>query len=283
MADPEARPLAAKGWSSLYPVQGKSEGEAHAAPPTPPLVEPLRWALYGGLLGLGAPAGLWLLLKVVDTESRDDLLALVYTYTTIATFVFAGFGVQAGRLIAKLRDASTHDALTGLPNRRLLMDQLPAIFANAERRGEPICVLMLDLDHFKRVNDHHGHAVGDKTLTAVAHAVQRDIRLGDLVARYGGEEFVVVCPNTDVTTGLVVAERIRESVASLGESELGFDGVQTISIGLAHRKAAEGTPFSVLNEADRALYEAKSSGRDRVCVHRGEGIAPLDSSASATD
>jgi diguanylate cyclase (GGDEF)-like protein len=282
MADPEARPITAKGWSSLYPIQGENRGETGSHFPAPPLVEPARWALYGGLLGLGAPAGLWLLLKVVEAETREDLLTLVYTYTTAATFVFAAFGVQAGRLIAKLRDASTHDALTGLPNRRLLMDQLPGIFANAERRAEPICVLMLDLDHFKRVNDSHGHAVGDKTLIAVARAVQGDIRLGDLVARYGGEEFVVVCPNTDEKAGLAVAERIRESVASLGESELGFDGVQTISIGLAHRSSSGGTPFSVLNDADRALYEAKSSGRDRVCVHRGL-LRPLDSSPEASD
>lgn len=238
--------------------------------PIPPrLIDPVRWAIYGFLSGLGAPVGLWIYLRLLGPLEDDAFLRAIYLYTTVATsVVFAIFGVLAGRLMGKLRSASTHDSLTGLANRRLLMGQLPGLLANAKRRSEPLCVLMLDLDHFKRVNDAHGHAVGDKTLIALARSIERDVRLGDLVVRFGGEEFVVVCPNADEKAGVHIAERIRESAASLGEDDLGFDGVQTISIGLATTSAATTSPGELLNQADQALYEAKSSGRDKVCVYR---------------
>lgn len=238
--------------------------------PVPPrLSDPIRWAIFGLLAGMGAPFGLWLYLRILGPLPSDAFLKAIYFYTTVATsVVFVVFGVLAGRLMSKLRSASTHDSLTGLANRRLLLGQLPGLLASGKRRAEPLCVLMLDLDHFKRVNDTYGHAVGDQTLTALARSVERDVRLGDLVARFGGEEFVVVCPNADEKAGVLIAERIRESVASLGEEELGFDGVQTISIGLAVTSAETQSPAELLNRADQALYEAKSSGRDKVCVYR---------------
>lgn len=249
------------------------------APPPPRLVDPLRWGIYGGLAGLGAPVGLWVYLKVLDPLGTGALLQVVYLYTTVATsVVFATFGILAGRMMSKLRSASTHDALTGLANRRLLMGQLRGLLATGRRRGEPLCLLMLDLDHFKRVNDTYGHAVGDQTLIALARSLERDVRLGDLIARFGGEEFVVVCPNADEHAGVLIAERIRESVASLGEESLGFDGVQTISIGLSV-SGTEGTePLDLLTRADEALYEAKSSGRDKVCVYRPHPARPTDAS-----
>jgi diguanylate cyclase (GGDEF)-like protein len=203
--------------------------------------------------------------------SKEDLIRSVYLYTAFATsIVFAIFGILAGRMMSKLRSASTHDSLTGLCNRRFLLGQIPGLLANRERRSEPLCVLMLDLDHFKRVNDDHGHAVGDQTLVAVARSLEHDIRLGDLLARYGGEEFVVVCPNADERAGLQVAERMRRAVSSLGPRQLGFDGLQTVSIGLAvTRDKADDAP-TLLKRADEALYEAKQTGRNRVCVFESE-------------
>lgn len=248
------------------------------APPPPRLADPLRWAIYGGLAGLGAPIGLWLCLRLLQPSDTEALLRAIYAYTTVATtLVFSVFGVLAGRMMSRLRSASTHDLLTGLANRRLLLGQLPGLLAISRRRGDPLCLLMLDLDHFKRVNDTYGHAVGDQTLSALARSIERDVRLGDLVARFGGEEFVVVCPNTDEQAGVLIAERIRESIASLSEADLGFDGVQTVSIGLAVSSKAVDSPADLLERADQALYEAKSSGRDRVCVYRPAYLRPQDS------
>lgn len=246
-------------------------------PPPPRTPDPVRWAIYGGIAALGAPVGLWFFLKYLGPVDQSALLRAIYLYTTCATLiVFATFGVLAGRMMSKLRSASTHDSLTGLANRRLLMGQLPSLLASAKRRGEPLCLLMLDLDHFKRVNDTYGHAIGDQTLVALARSIERDVRLGDLVTRFGGEEFVVVCPNADEKAGILIAERIRESVASLGEEQLGFDGVQTISIGLSVSESDVIGPTELLARADEALYEAKSSGRDKVCVYRPHPGRPED-------
>lgn len=247
------------------------------APPPPRFVDPFRWAVYGALTGLGAPIGLWIYLYLLAPKGTEALLRAVYGYTTFATtLVFSLFGILAGRMMSRLRSASTHDVLTGLANRRLLLGQLPGLLAISRRRGDPLCLLMLDLDHFKRVNDTYGHAVGDQTLMALARSIERDVRLGDLVARFGGEEFVVVCPNTDEEAGVLIAERIRESIASLSETDLGFYGVQTISIGLAVSGPQVDSPADLLRRADQALYEAKSNGRDRVCVYRPAYLRPQD-------
>ena len=259
----------------------KSTGPPSPSVPAPPrLVDPLRWAVYGVLSGLGAPLGLWVFLQACAPQGEVALRKAVYLYTTFASaLVFGVFGIVAGRVMSKLRNASTHDPLTGLANRRLLMGQLPSLIANGQRRNEPLCVLMLDLDHFKRVNDTYGHSVGDRTLVALARSVEKDVRKGDIIARYGGEEFVVICPNADEEAGIKIAERIRESIATLGEDELGFDGVQTISIGLVVAEPLAQSATELLNQADEALYEAKSSGRDRTCVYHPRHFRPADTSA----
>lgn len=233
----------------------------------PRLLDPVRWSMYGVLAGLGAPAGLWALLNLLEPGSEEDIIRAVYIYTAVSSsVVFAIFGVLAGRMMSKLRSASTHDQLTGLCNRRFLLGQMPGLLANRDRRAEPLCVLMLDLDHFKRVNDQHGHAVGDQTLIAVARSLEREIRRGDLLARYGGEEFVVVCPNADEQSGTQVAERIREAISSLGPEQLGFHGVQTASCGLVVTRDKLDDATTLLMRADEALYEAKQTGRNKVCV-----------------
>jgi diguanylate cyclase (GGDEF)-like protein len=123
---------------------------------------------------------------------------------------------------------------------------------------------MLDLDHFKRVNDSFGHLVGDQTLLAVSEALRESSRRSDLIARYGGEEFAVLCPDTDCETGLRVAERLRAAVESLGEAQLGHPGPQTISVGVAvQAQDHELTPERLIDHADVAMYEAKGRGRNR--------------------
>ena len=226
------------------------------------------WMIAALVLTPGAPIGLALLfwLADVDLDSRPAVLALLYS--SLATgIVFTSFGYGAGRLMDRLRSAALHDGLTGLFNRRFLRESLPPLQAGAVRRHSPLCVVMLDLDLFKLVNDCHGHLVGDQTLAAVGRTLREHSRRSDLVARYGGEEFAVLCPDTDAKTGLEVAERLRKAVAALGPEQLGHPGRQTISVGVAVQSPEhELSPEQLLDHADLALYRAKDRGRNQTVV-----------------
>lgn len=159
--------------------------------------------------------------------------------------------------IAALRRATQTDPLTGLSNRRALEAELP--------RGQ-FAVVALDLDHFKSVNDRYGHARGDEVLRQVATAIQASVRDGDRAYRTGGEEFLVVAPRTDRSTGRDIAERIRANVSGLHFPDQAPSHV-TVSAGVVSATTNDELDFpAVLAEADQALYEAKSRGRDQVCV-----------------
>ncbi|MFO6420243.1 diguanylate cyclase [Hylemonella sp. W303a] len=172
----------------------------------------------------------------------------------------------AGLLRVARRDAET-DALTGLANRRLLDSTLSSRWQAGglnDRRERPLSVLMLDLDHFKRVNDTHGHDVGDQILKAFAVRTSKQLRKPDLFARYGGEEFTVLLPGTDAAKAMLIAERVRASIAGMpliAEPPVPI----TVSIGVAQRKPNESTE-SLLARADAALYAAKQGGRNRVML-----------------
>jgi diguanylate cyclase (GGDEF)-like protein len=172
------------------------------------------------------------------------------------------------RLLAARRDAS-HDPLTGLANRRHASARLQAACADADRRGEPLSVLMLDLDHFKHVNDRHGHAGGDCVLVALAQVLQRELRAADLAARYGGEEFLAMLSACDATEAVATAERIRRAVQALRVAVPDGEARVTISIGIASRRAHE-TPGALVSRSDAALYRAKAQGRNR-CVMEAAG------------
>lgn len=160
--------------------------------------------------------------------------------------------------LARLEILSTTDALTGLKNRRAINADLENEWAYAARYGTPLSVLMMDLDHFKRVNDTLGHQGGDELLKAVAEILTRHNRTNDSAARFGGEEFIAVLPNTDERGARNLAERIRLEVESIG--------VTTISIGVAARGALMNTPEDLVKAADNALYRAKRKGRNRVSL-----------------
>ena len=158
------------------------------------------------------------------------------------------------------------DSLTGLHNRRYLESHLDTAVSRSTEGGKPAAVLMLDLDHFKAVNDTHGHAVGDEVLVECAKRIQISVRGVDLAVRYGGEEFVVIVPDTTLKVAQSVAERLRRSIgdqlfqvsADVGELPV------TISIGVAITGAAKETGEDLLRRADEALYEAKRTGRNRI-------------------
>jgi diguanylate cyclase (GGDEF)-like protein len=163
------------------------------------------------------------------------------------------------------------DALTGLANRLAMRERLEAEWSACRRRGTPLSILIVDVDHFKRINDRFGHAAGDEALRRVSEALRAVARGSDLVARFGGEEFVLIAPDCDFPGALGLAERAREQVEAL---LLAFDAVShalTASVGVATAAAelspdltGPECPDDLLGLADRALYEAKASGRNAV-------------------
>jgi len=173
----------------------------------------------------------------------------------------------------ELREASLTDHLTGAANRKLLFSEGPRLMDAARRGGQPVSLLMLDLDFFKRVNDTHGHAAGDAVLVGFSALLRSTLRKSDLFARYGGEEFVVLAPNAGSVSVLELAERIRQAVERL---EVPAGGVKlrfTVSLGAsslegpsdATGQGALGTSLELLlARADEALYAAKAAGRNRV-------------------
>ncbi len=161
---------------------------------------------------------------------------------------------------------ATVDPLTGCDNRRSLMDKLNHELARARRYGLAISILMIDLDHFKLVNDTYGHLVGDRVLQQLGDLLRRQVRAVDVVARYGGEEFVVVLPETDKEGGAVFAERIRIAVAEYDFSDASEKLGATVSIGVAGTPDdGIASPEELLKQADTALYRAKEQGRNKVC------------------
>ena len=161
----------------------------------------------------------------------------------------------------KLNQAATHDSLTGLPNRRLIDERLGDEWQRARRTGSPFAVVMLDLDHFKSVNDCYGHEVGDAILVAVARSMTVFMREYDLCGRWGGEEFLLLLTETGPEEATDIVERLREAIAELSVSN--YPEAVTASAGVAVHQSDE-EPAHTVKRADRALYRAKQEGRNRV-------------------
>ena len=168
-------------------------------------------------------------------------------------------------LLHALRQAATCDPLTGLWNRRELMRKLEHEMARSARYGHPLAVIMLDIDHFKQVNDTHGHQAGDQVLKELAGLIQATVRHSDLVARYGGEEILVLCPETDGGVASQLAERIRRHVEGATIVTPSARIQVTVSLGVAaYPELPTGT--DLIQAADATMYRAKQSGRNRVCT-----------------
>ncbi|TPI49561.1 GGDEF domain-containing protein [Mesorhizobium sp. B2-9-1] len=226
----------------------------------------------------------------LDTASRVDKIVylnklLFVTGALLATALFFGtFFIyplirgqvrEEGKLRAMtvslsarsqtLEQAALTDSLTGMQNRRYFDDALREYLHEFRRIDRPVGLMILDLDHFKQVNDTHGHDVGDEVLRAVATCLRGMTRYHDVVARLGGEEFAVVTPNMDVELLARFAERIRKAVANMSIMSGNVRLKVTTSVGLAvwdHKESAE----DFYRRADRQLYEAKKQGRNRVCA-----------------
>lgn len=219
------------------------------------IVMTARLSLFVSGLRSGAPPGF-----------TTPIRALMFVVASIAPMAASfAFVVACGEVLGdRLLRWSLTDSLTGIPNRRAFLDTLTRALSSGARRSEPVGVLVIDVDHFKRINDTAGHATGDLVLSAVARLLTDAARSEDSVARLGGEEFGVVVPGADLATAAAVAERLRSTVAS---AQIPVDGrfyELTVSIGVAAATGAENDAGTLLNRADTLLYEAKGSGRDRV-------------------
>lgn len=170
--------------------------------------------------------------------------------------------------MSELEVLATRDPLTRLPNRRTAMTQLHRELSRSERRdqsGDSLCVALLDVDHFKLVNDEHGHQAGDEVLRTLSDTMCSALREGDFVARFGGEEFLIILPETTREGGKATAERLRQAICDTAHNALPGTSRITVSIGLAMH--VEGRRIEeTLGFADRALYDAKHRGRDQVSL-----------------
>ncbi len=168
----------------------------------------------------------------------------------------------------KLEMLSRTDSLTRLSNRRHFDQRLAYEYARYQRRGTPLSLLIIDVDHFKKVNDHYGHAVGDEYLHAIARTLESNVgRSTDLVARYGGEEFICLLTDTPPEDALTVAERINRGVAELGlPNALAAPPLLTVSIGVATVVSGDPGAQALVAQADIQLYTAKQTGRNRICA-----------------
>jgi diguanylate cyclase (GGDEF)-like protein len=177
-----------------------------------------------------------------------------------------GSAVRMTALLEELERSATTDALTGLMNRRAFAARLASELARCARHGYPLAIALLDVDHFKRINDGHGHAVGDRVLSALGGLLTQQLRASDFTARWGGEEIVVVFASTDGEGGRRAAERLRAAVQALVVSDgHGAHIPVTVSVGVADLRPQD-TLESLVERADRAMYAAKQAGRNRVAL-----------------
>jgi two-component system cell cycle response regulator len=173
----------------------------------------------------------------------------------------------------RMYDLSVRDGLTGLYNRRHLDERVTSELAFAQRHATPLALLLVDIDHFKQINDRFGHQAGDAVLQRVAEVLAQSVRTEDLVARYGGEEFAVIGRGIDPIGAQAFGERLRTLVANTRLVYEGQSLTVTVSIGVAHnhRGAPISKPAALLSAADQALYAAKRGGRNRVCMAASPG------------
>ncbi len=191
------------------------------------------------------------------SEEDEQLLSMLANQAAIA--------LENARLFARMREMAIRDALTGVFNRHYFFRRASYELARAQRYGRPLGIIMLDIDHFKQINDTYGHGVGDQVLRGIAAMCQNSLRKSDILGRYGGEEFVILLPETTIDTTRFVANRLHAHLAS---QPIATDAGQvevTVSVGITAYIPTDESLKSIFRRADQALYTAKNKGRNRVC------------------
>jgi diguanylate cyclase (GGDEF)-like protein len=228
--------------------------------------------IIGGLMLLRVVNALAALARG-ETSGQSLLSAGTPQLGMVFAFLAMGLGLNFGfggmvllRLVNRLRHLSLHDALTGVLNRRGLEQRLALERERQRRHSSPLALLSVDIDHFKRVNDRHGHAAGDAVLVGVARLLQREARAMDVVARMGGEEFCLLLPDTSREGALRLAERLLQAHREHRHDTAGtpLAVTVTVSIGLALAEDPAEAEADLWRRVDAALYRAKAAGRDRV-------------------
>jgi diguanylate cyclase (GGDEF)-like protein len=198
---------------------------------------------------------------------RDEMEAEVVTRTSElrnANALLEDKLEEINNLQGKMYQMALHDTLTGLFNRRFLAETLERELSRAKRENQPVSLLMIDIDHFKLVNDSFGHKAGDEVLKSFGEHLLAHIRTEDIAFRYGGEEFLVVLPGASLHDSQLRADNIRKMVEEISFSIEDKHGQITVSVGVAEYPGNGSTPDEVLTKADAALYAAKRAGRNRV-------------------
>lgn len=243
-----------------------------------------RWYLMAALIALFIVG--YLGYAAVFRESHAKLVDLIVPFVffagacfvLLATTLSLQTALDVMRISLLERDAAT-DALTGVFNRRYMDRRLSEEAASARRYGLPLAVLMLDIDHFKQINDRHGHQAGDHVLASLAIRVAGVLRQGDVLTRYGGEEFLIIAPHTPLAGASEVAERVRKCVESaefsLSDEPGGKGGIRvTVSIGVASSGDGRVDAQTLVQAADANLYRAKQEGRNRVIAGVPDATGP---------
>jgi diguanylate cyclase (GGDEF)-like protein len=234
------------------------------------------YPVLGTFLALGMPVGLLFVrsLTVGRVPSLDwaleDVARFLPTYAYVAFSSLAlvtSLGYLLGRLFDRERLLSFTDSLTGLSNRRYFAQRLNAEMSQARRNGRRICVLFLDVDHLKSINDVFGHKAGDNALVTVAKTLVKSVRPTDVVARLGGDEFALLLPETAGTEASALSQRIMAEVSQQREAKEAI----TVSIGISELSATA-SPEDVLAAADAALYRAKAAGGGRAAIAQLEPL-----------
>jgi diguanylate cyclase (GGDEF)-like protein len=231
---------------------------------SPPMLRPR--ALLAGCYAIAAVTMLfaaWIAPGGFDTANAHHGLLYLGTYTLIVCGSAAFLLMHKARADEEASRLATTDPLTGVFNRRTFIELADQELARSRRSGTPLSLMILDLDHFKRVNDTYGHLAGDQVLIAFTQLIKDCVRRGDLVVRYGGEEFCVLLPGSTLAASTALAERIRTACAANALTERSFK--VTVSIGVTAYAGDTGTTLAdLLARADEALYLAKDEGRNRV-------------------
>jgi diguanylate cyclase (GGDEF)-like protein len=243
---------------------------AHACLTVSKASQTLTFRLIAALLIVFAMTCLWrvadevfgLTLAFSPLTPRIQLLATSIIIFPMITMLLALQTSQ--RLQDEINDLAGRDMLTGAFNRRAFDELVKREWSRAVRHGHPISFLVVDIDHFKKFNDQHGHQTGDATLVEVSNSAQAALRANDIWCRHGGEEFVALLPDTTIAQAMAVAERLRSSVEKTSIATPGGSLKVSVSIGVAQRSATQSHWSEVLATSDAALYKAKAAGRNKV-------------------
>ncbi|MFH0975807.1 MAG: diguanylate cyclase [Spirochaetota bacterium] len=202
---------------------------------------------------------------IVSPEYRQEYINMAVLIVRVC-----GLAIANARMFQDLKTLAITDFLTGIFNRRHFFNMAESEFFRAQRYNRPLTAIMLDIDHFKRINDTYGHASGDRVLIGVADCFRRELRGEDISGRYGGEEFVFIMPEIDQENALQAAERLRKKIMDLSITVNDQILHVTVSLGLATLSSDCPTLEALIDRCDQALHEAKYSGRNRVCVFDNE-------------